>query len=75
MTKLTTWINRAVDCPYFTAYSAAQNGIFFDSMDDLIAAVEAEGFSTQQNDGERVLVGHMVWMTRHGVITPVNTFN
>jgi hypothetical protein len=52
-----------------------QAGIFFDGMDDLITAVEAEGFSTQQNDGERVLVGHKVWMTAHGVITPVNTSN
>ena len=29
----------------------------------------------QQNDGERVLVAHKVWMTRHGVATPVKTSN
>lgn len=73
MNKLTSLINCAASNN--TTYFAAQKGIFFDSMDDMIAAVEAEGFSTQQNDGERVLVGHKVWMTRHGVITPINTLN
>jgi hypothetical protein len=73
MTNLTALINRAAADT--TTYYAAQKGIFFDSMDDMIAKVEAEGFSTQQNDGERVLVGHKVWMTRHGVVTPVNTSN
>jgi len=73
MTKLTTLINRAANDS--TTYYAAQQGIFFDSMDDMIAEVEDAGFSTQQNDGERVLVGFKVWMTRYGVITPVNTSN
>ena len=73
MTKLTSIINRAASDT--TTYYAAQKGIFFDSMEDMIAKVEAEGFSTQQNDGDRVLVGFKVWMTRHGVITPVNTSN
>ena len=73
MTKLTALINRAAADT--TTYYAAQKGIFFDGMDDMIAKIEAEGFSTQQNDGERVLVGFKVWMTRHGVITPVNTSN
>lgn len=73
MTNLTALINRAA--ARTTTHYAAQKGIFFDSMDDMIAKVEAEGFSTQQNDGERALVGHKVWMTRHGVITPVNTSN
>jgi len=73
MTKLTALINRAAAS--HTKFYAVQAGIFFDGMDDLITAVEAEGFSTQQNDGERVLVGHKVWMTAHGVITPVNTSN
>jgi hypothetical protein len=73
MTKLTALINRAAATN--TKFYAVQAGIFFDGMDDVIAAVEAEGFSTQQNDGERVLVGHKVWMTAHGVITPVNTSN
>ena len=73
MTKLAALINRAAADT--TTYYAAQKGIFFDSMDDLISKVEAEGFSTQQNDGERVLVGFKVWMTRYGVITPVRTSN
>jgi len=73
MTKLTALINRAAAS--HTKFYAVQAGIFFDGMDDVITAVEAEGFSTQQNDGERVLVGHKVWMTAHGVITPVNTSN
>jgi len=73
MTKLAALINRAA--AIHTTFYAAQAGIFFDGMDDVIDAVEAEGFSTQQNDGERVLVGHKVWMTAHGVITPVNTSN
>ena len=73
MTKLAAIINRAATGT--TTYYAAQKGIFFDSMDDLISKVEAEGFSTQQNDGERVLVGFKVWMTRYGVITPVRTSN
>jgi len=73
MDKLTSIINRAANDT--TTYYAAQKGIFFGSMDDLVAKVETEGFSTQQNDGERVLVGSKVWMTRYGVITPVNTSN
>lgn len=73
MTKLTAIINRAANDT--TTYFAAQQGVFFDSMDDMISKLHAEGFNTQQNDGERVLVGHMVWMTRYGVITPVNTSN
>ena len=73
MTKLTALINRAAT--NHTTFYAVQAGIFFDGMDDVIAAVEAEGFSTQQNDGERVLVGHNVWMTAHGVITPAKTSN
>ena len=73
MTKLTALINRAA--ANHTTFYAVQAGIFFDGMDDVIAAVEAEGFSTQQNDGERVLVGHKVWMTAHRVITPAKTSN
>ena len=73
MTKLAGLINRAASGN--TTYFAAQKGIFFDSMDDMISKVEAEGFSTQQNDGERVLVGFKVWMTRYGVMTPMNTSN
>jgi len=73
MDNLTTLINRAANGT--TTYYAAQKGMFFDSMDDLIKRVEALGFSTQQNDGDRVLVGHAVWMTRYGVATPVNTSN
>ena len=73
MNKLTALINRAANDT--TTYYAAQKGIFFDSMEDMIAQIVALGFSTQQNDGERVLIGHKVWMTRHGVITPVNTSN
>ena len=73
MTELAGLINRAA--ARNTTFFAAQKGIFFDSMDDMIAKVEAEGFSTQQNDGERVLVGFKVWMTRYGVITPMNTSN
>jgi len=72
-TKLTALINRASVSN--TTFFAAQKGIFFDDMADLIKRVEAEGFSTQQNDGERVLVGFKVWMTRYGVITPVRTTN
>ncbi len=44
-------------------------------MADMIAKLNAEGLATQQNDGERVLVAHKVWMTRHGVATPVTTSN
>jgi hypothetical protein len=73
MTKLTALINRAA--ANHTTFYAVQAGIFFNGMDDVIDAVEAEGFSTQQNDGERVLVGHKVWITHSGVITPVNTSN
>ncbi len=73
MTKLSALINRAAAGR--TVYYAAQQGVFFDSMSEMVAAVEAAGFSTQQSDGDRVLVGFKVWMTRHGVITPVNTSN
>ena len=58
-----------------TTRFAAQRGIFFDSMSDMIVKLNAEGLATQQNDGERVLVSNKVWMTRHGVATPVNTSN
>ena len=58
-----------------TARFAAQRGIFFDSMSDMVAKLNAEGLTMQQNDGERVLVSNKVWMTRHGVATPVNTSN
>ena len=54
---------------------AAQRGIFFDSMSDMVAKLNAEGLTMQQNDGERVLVSNKVWMTRHGVATPVNNSN
>jgi hypothetical protein len=73
MTKLSALINRAAAGR--TVYYAAQHGIFFGSMPELVAAVEAAGFSTQQNDGDRVLVGFKVWMTSYGVITPVNISN
>ena len=58
-----------------TTRFAAQRGIFFDSMADMIAKLNAEGLATQQNDGERALVAHKVWMTRYGVATPVTTTN
>ena len=58
-----------------TTRFAAQRGIFFDSMSDMVAKLNAEGLTMQQNDGERVLVSNKVWMTRHGVATPVNTTN
>ena len=70
---LTALINTA--SATYTAQFAAQRGIFFDSMADMIAKLNAEGLATQQNDGERVLVAHKVWMTRHGVATPVTTSN
>jgi hypothetical protein len=44
-------------------------------MSDLVAKLNAEGLTMQQNDGERVLVSNKVWMTRHGVATPINTSN
>ena len=58
-----------------TTRFAAQRGIFFDSMSDMVAKLNAEGLTMQQNDGERVLVSNKVWMTRYGVATPVNTSN
>ena len=58
-----------------TTRFAAQRGIFFDSMSDMVAKLNAEGLTMQQNDGERVLVSNKVWMTRHGVATPVTTTN
>jgi len=70
---ITALINRAASRN--TTTYAAQKGIFFDSMDDMIAKIKAEGLSTQQNDGERVLVAFKVWMTHYGVITPMNTSN
>ena len=73
MNKLTALINTASASG--TTRFAAQRGIFFDSMSDMIAKLHAEGLVTQQDDGERVLVGNKVWMTRHGVATPVNTSN
>jgi len=73
MYTLTALINTA--SATYTAQFAAQRGIFFDSMADMIAKLSAEGLSTQQNDGERVLVAHKVWMTRYGVATPVTTTN
>ena len=72
MPKLTELINRAA--ANHTTFYAAQAGIFFVGMDDIIAAVKAEGFSTSLY-GDRVLIGHKVWMTAHGVITPINTSN
>ena len=73
MYTLTALINTA--SATYTAQFAAQRGIFFDSMADMIAKLNAEGLSTQQNDGERVLVAHKVCMTRYGVATPVTTTN
>ena len=73
MNTLTALINTAASTN--TTRFAAQRGIFFDSMSDMIAKLHAEGLATQQNDGERVLVSNKVWMTRHGVATPVNTSN
>ena len=73
MYPLTALINTASATG--TTRFAAQRGIFFDSMADMIAKLNAEGLATQQNDGERVLVAHKVWMTRHGVATPVITTN
>jgi len=73
MNTLTALINTAAASG--TTRFAAQRGIFFDSMADMIAKLNAEGITMQQNDGERVLVAHKVWMTRYGVATPVNTSN
>jgi len=73
MTRLTDLINTASATN--TSRFAAQHGIFFDGMEDMISKLNAEGLSTQQNDGERVLVSHKVWMTRHGVVNPINTSN
>ena len=73
MTALTALINTASATN--TTRFAAQRGIFFDGMTDMVAKLNAEGLATQQNDGERVLVSHKVWMTRHGVVTPVTTTN
>ena len=36
-----------------TTRFAAQRGIFFDSMSDMVAKLNAEGLTMQQNDGER----------------------
>tara|TARA_Y100001951_G_scaffold66684_1_gene53656 strand:- start:357 stop:581 length:225 start_codon:yes stop_codon:yes gene_type:complete len=52
-------------------FYAAQERIFFADMNDLIAKLESEGCKTQQNDGDRVLVDHKAWVTRHGVIYPI----
>ena len=73
MNTLTALINTA--SATHTTRFAAQRGIFFDSMADMVAKLNAEGLSTQQNDGERVLVANKVWMTRYGVATPVTTTN
>ena len=73
MNTLTALINTA--SATHTTRFAAQRGIFFDSMSDMIAKLNAEGLATQQNDGERALVAHKVWMTRYGVATPVTTTN
>ena len=54
MTALTALINTA--SATHTTRFAAQRGIFFDSMSDMIAKLNAEGLATQQNDGERVRV-------------------
>lgn len=73
MTKLSALINRAAAST--TTHYAAQKGIFFEGIEDVVAKVKAEGFSVQQNDGKRVLVGFKVWVTEHGVMTPANTCN
>jgi len=73
MNTLTALINTAASTN--TTRFAAQRGIFFDSMSDMVAKLNAEGLTMQQNDGERVLVSNKVWMTRHGVATPVNNSN
>ena len=73
MNTLTSLINTAASTS--TTRFAAQRGIFFDSMSDMVAKLNAEGLTMQQNDGERVLVAHKVWMTRYGVATPVTTTN
>lgn len=54
-----------------TVFYAAQQGIFFADINDLIAKLESDGFRTQQNNGGEVLVDHKVWVTRHGVINPI----
>ena len=73
MSELEKFINRAAAST--TTYYAAQKGIFFDDMDDMVHKVQQLGFSVNQNDGERALVGSKVWLTRHGVATSVNTAN
>jgi hypothetical protein len=50
---------------------AAQQGVFFDSMADVIKALHAAGHKTQQNYGDVVLVDHVAWITQHGVVHPV----
>ena len=49
---------------------AAQHGIFFDGMDDVLAVLVAAGHQVQQCDGTRVLVNHKAWVTKHGVVHP-----
>jgi|VirMetMinimDraft_7_1064189.scaffolds.fasta_scaffold533128_2 hypothetical protein len=73
MTKLTRLINLTV--ANHASRSAAQIGLFFDNMDEVCAALIADGHKIQQRNNEMVLVNHSVWMTKHGVTYPVNSSN
>tara|TARA_R110002110_G_scaffold175387_6_gene378928 strand:+ start:2045 stop:2257 length:213 start_codon:yes stop_codon:yes gene_type:complete len=50
---------------------AAQHGVFFDSMTDVMETLHAAGHKTQQNYDDVVLVDHVAWVTQHGVVHPI----
>jgi len=71
--NITTLINIAVAT--HTTRFAAQKGIFIDNMEQLVTMLTDAGHKLQQNYGDRVLVDHSAWVTKHGVIYPVSGCN
>ena len=58
-----------------TTWYAAQQGIFFDGMDDVCAKLKAAGHQLQQRSDDWVLVDSAAWVSPHGVVRPHKTSN
>jgi hypothetical protein len=68
MTSLTRLIN--LTAAFHATRSAAQVGIFFDNMADMIAKLTADGHNVTQPSSDRALVNNAVWITVYGVTYP-----
>ena len=70
MTSLTRLIN--LTAAFHASRSAAQVGIFFDDMTDMISKLVDDGHKVTQQSNDRALVNNAVWITVHGVTYPVS---